>query len=250
VTRLVRAELLKIRSTRLWLGLLAGGLVLDAVGVIAVLFLAGTAEGARAQVRPVTTVEDMQTLVWSGVVLSLFVVVLAATMATAEYRYGTAASTYLATPARERVTTSKLLAAIPIGFAFGIVGGGLPIVIAFAWFAVKAGAMPFGAPVLVAVVEVGVQCAYAAALSVCVGVALRSQLVTILGLLGWTLVVEPLAFSLEHSLKRWSPFAGAQGAFGAPDPLLFGRPAAAGLMLAYVATAWYIAFWLERRRDV
>jgi len=250
VTRLIRAELLKVRSTRLWLGLLAGGLVLDAVGVIAVLALAGTAEGARAQIQPITGIEDMQSLVWSGSVLSIFVVVLAATMATAEYRYGTAASTYLATPARWRVLSSKLWAAIPIGFAFGIAGGALPIVIAFAWFAVKAGAMPFGGPVLVAVGEVGVQCAYAAALSVCVGVALRSQLVAILGLLGWALVVEPLAFSLVHSLKRWAPFAGAQGPFGAPDPLLFGRLTAAGLMLAYVATAWYVALWLERRRDV
>jgi hypothetical protein len=250
VTRLIRAELLKVRSTRLWLGLLSGGLVLDAVGVIAVLALAGTEQGARAQIRPVTGVEDVRSLVWSGGVLSIFVVVLAATMATAEYRYGTAASTYLAAPARWRVLASKLSAAIPIGFAFGLTGGLLPIVITFAWFAAKAGAMPFGMPVVVAVGEVGVQCAYAAALAVCVGVAVRSQLVAILGLLGWALVVEPLAFSLVHSLKKWAPFAGAQGAFGAPDPLLFGRPAAAGLMLAYVATAWYVAYWLERRRDV
>ena len=52
------------------------------------------------------------------------------------------------------------------------------------------------------------------------------------------------------SLKRWAPFSGAQGAFGAPDPLLFGHLAAFGLMLTYVATVWYVAYWIEGRRDV
>lgn len=248
--RLVRAELLKVRTTRLWLGLLIGAVALDAVGVIATLAIAGTAEGARANIRPVTTVEDVQSLVWGGAVFWLFTAVLAATMSTGEYRYGTAAGTYLATPSRGRVLASKMEAAIPIGFAAGLVGGGLPVIIAAAWFAVKGDALPFGVPVLTAILEVGLQCTYAAVIAVCVGTALRSQVVAILGLLGFGLVVEPLATALLPSLKRWAPFGGAQGAFGAPDPLLFGHLAAFGLMLSYVAAVWYVAYWLERRRDV
>ena len=87
-------------------------------------------------------------------------------------------------------------------------------------------------------------------ISVCVGAALRSQVVAILGLLGFGLVVEPLATSLLPSLKRWAPFSGAQDAFGAPDPLLFGHLAAFGLMVSYVAAVWYVAYWIEGRRDV
>jgi len=250
VIRLVRAEVLKVRTTRLWVGLLIGAVALDAVGVIATLAIAGTTEGNRANIRPISTVEDLQMLVWGGAVLWLFVAVLAATMSTGEYRYGTAAGTYLATPSRVRVLTSKLVAALPIGFVAGLIGGALPVVIAAVWFAVKGDTLPFGSPVVVAVLEVGLMCTYAAAVSVCVGAAIRSQVVAILALLGFGLVAEPLATTLLPSIKKWAPFSGAMNAFAAPDPDLFGHWAAFGLMLAYVATAWYLALWLEARRDV
>jgi hypothetical protein len=85
---------------------------------------------------------------------------------------------------------------------------------------------------------------------VCVGAAIRSQLVAILGLLGWMFVVEPLATALVPAIKRWAPFTGVQGAFGAPDPGLFDHLAAGALMVLYVASAAAVAVWLERRRDV
>jgi ABC-2 type transport system permease protein len=250
VTRLVLAELRKVRTTRLWLGLVIGGLGLVAVATIAVLAIAGTAQGLQQGLGAITAVDDVQMLVWSGAVMSIFAVVLAATMATGEFRYGTVASTYLATPSRSNVIASKLIAAIPLGAAFGLLGGLLPLAIAVVWFAVKGEALPFGAGVPIAVAEVVLQCAYGAALAVCVGAAIRSQLVAILGLLAWSFVVEPLATALVPEIKRWAPFAGAQGAFGAPDARLFGHTAAALLMVTYVASAAWVAVWLERRRDV
>lgn len=250
MNRLVHAELRKVGTTRLWVGLAIGGLALVAVATIAVLAIAGTPQGLEQGLGPITSVDDTQMLVWSGAAMSFFAVVLAATMATGEFRYGTVAGTYLATPSRADVIVSKLLASIPLGAAFGLLGGLLPLAIAAVWFAVKGDALPFGVGVPVAVAEVVLQCAYGAALAVCVGAAIRSQLVAILGLLGWTFVVEPLATALVPSIKKWAPFAGAQGAFGAPDPRLFGHAAAAALMVTYVASAAWVAVWLERRRDV
>jgi ABC-2 type transport system permease protein len=250
VTRLIRAELAKVRTTRLWIGLAIGGLGLVAVATIAVLMIAGTPQGLDQGIGPITGVDDTQTLVWSGAAMSFFAVVLAATMATGEFRYGTIGSTYLATPSRPNVLASKLVAAIPLGAALGLLGGLLPLAIAAIWLPVKGTAMPFGAGVPVAVAEVVLQCAYGAALAVCVGAAIRSQLVAILGLLGWTFVVEPLATALVPALKKWAPFAGTQGAFGAPDERLFGHAAAAALMVLYVVSAFAVAAWLEQRRDV
>lgn len=250
MNQLVRAELLKVRTTRLWLGLLIGGVALDAVSVIATLALAGTQEGNRANIPEIRTVADVQNLVWGGMALWLFAAVLTATMSTGEYRYGTAAGTYLVTPSRGRVLTSKVAAAVPVGAVAGLIGGGLTVVIAAVWFAVKGDALPFGTPVLIAVLEVTLQCTYAAILAVCVGAAIRSQVVAILSVLGFGLVVEPFATALLPSLQRWSPIRGAMGAFGPPDPLLFGPLAGFGLMLSYVATVWYAAYWIERRRDV
>ncbi len=250
MTRLIRAELLKVRTTRLWVGLAIGGLGLVALGAVAIFLVADTAEGLQQGIGPITSVDDVQTLVWSGAVMSFFVVVLAATMATGEFRYGTVGSTYLASPSRTDVIASKVFAAIPLGAAYGLAGGVLPLLIAVLWFAAKGDPLPFGAGVPIAVVEVVLQCAYGAALAVCVGAAIRSQLVAILGLLGWTFVVEPLATALVPAIKRWAPFSGVQGAFGAPDPRVFGHLAAAALMVLYVASATSLALWLERRRDV
>lgn len=248
--RLIHAEFRKVRTTRLGIGLLIGGLGLVVLATVAVLLVAGTAEGLRQGLAPITTVEDVKTLAWSGAAMSFFAIVLAATMATGEHRYGTVAGTYLATPSRMNVISAKVLAAIPLGAMFGFVGGVVPVVIAAVWFVAKGDRLPFGPGVFTAIADVCVQCAYGAALAVCVGAAIRSQLVAILGLLGWVFVAEPLATVLVPALKRWAPFTGVQGAFGAPGALLFGPAAAAGLMVLYVASAWYAAVWLEQRRDV
>jgi ABC-type transport system involved in multi-copper enzyme maturation permease subunit len=250
VTRLIRAELLKVRTTRLWVGLAIGGLGLVALATVAVLVVAGTSEGLQDGIGAITSVDDVQTLVWSGAAMSFFAVVLAATMATGEFRYGTVGSTYLASPSRADVIASKVLAAIPLGAGYGLAGGVLPLLIALLWFAAKGDPLPFGADVPVAVAEVVLQCAYGAALAVCVGAAIRSQLVAILGLLGWTFVVEPLATALVPAIKRLAPFTGVQGAFGAPDPRLFDHLAAGALMVLYVASGAAVAVLLERRRDV
>lgn len=248
--RLLRAEVLKVWTTRLWIGLLLGGLLMSGVGAVALLILSGTEEGLRAGLVPIRTVADVQTLAFQAAVMSAFVAVLGATMATGEYRYGTAAGTYLATPSRERVVTAKVLASIPLGFAAGVVAGLLPIVIGAVWFRVHGDPFPFGRPVLIAALEVGLQCAYGAAVATGVGAAIRSQLVAILGLLGWVFIAESLVAALVPSAAKWSPFTGVQGAFGAPDPNLFGHAAAAGMMVLYATSAWFIGVWAERRRDV
>jgi len=250
VTRLIGAELLKVRTTRLWIGLAIGGAGLVAIASFAVLAVAGTAQGIANGLGAITTVADVQKVVWGGAVMAFFAVVLAATMATGEFRYGTVGATYLATSSRAQVIGSKLLAAIPIGAAFGLIGGILPVVIAFGWFAAKGDTMPFGAGVPIASAEVVLQCAYGAAIAVCVGAAIRSQLIAILGLLGWNFVLEPLVSALVPSIKPWTPFTGVPGAFGQPDPHVFGHAAAAGLMVLYVAIALVVAVSLERRRDV
>jgi len=250
VTRLIRAELRKVQTTRLWIGLAIGGLGLVAVATIAVLALAGTAEGIAQGLNPITQVDDVQTLVWSGAAMSFFAVVLAATMSTGEFRYGTIGSTYLATPTRSSVIGSKVIAAVPLGAAFGLLGGLLPLAITAVWLPIKGDPVPFGSGVPIAVAEVVLQCAYGAAMAVCIGAAIRSQLVAILGLLGWIFIAEPLATALVPALKRWAPFGGVQGAFGAPDARLFDHAGAAALMVLYVASAISVAIWIERRRDV
>jgi hypothetical protein len=250
VIRLVGAELRKVRTTRLWIGLLIGSLLLNAAGALLLLVMSGTEEGRQAGLTPVRTTEDVRLIVHTAAQAFLFVLVLAATMATTEYRYSTAAGTYLTTPHRGQVVTAKSLGAIPVGAVFGAAAGLLVLLIVVVWFAVKGDGPALGASVWIAVAEDALQCAYAAVVGVALGIALRSQVVAILVVLGWVLVIEPLGTALVPSLLPWAPFAGVASAFGPPNADLLARPAAFGLMLAYAASAWALALVLERRRDV
>jgi hypothetical protein len=251
VIALVRAELRKVSTTRLWMGLVLGGALMSIVGTVVILVIAGTEQGRRAGLQEIRTVADVRSLVSSGSVVNAFALILGATMSTSEYRYGTAGITYLAVPKRIRVLTSKLAAGVPIGYAIGVLGGALPLLVTFLWFGVKPGSLPFDTSLLVLVAEVGLQAAFAAAIGVCVGVAVRSQLVAILGLLGWIFIVEPIVQGLLPSLLKWFPFTGVAGAFGVSDQaVLLPKPQAAVLLVAYVVGAFWAAAWLEGRRDV
>lgn len=246
----VRAEVRKVSSTRLWIGLLGGGAAMAAIGAVALFAVAGTPQGELSGLPAIRTAAHVEDLILSGAVMSAFALILGATMATGEHRYGTAAVTALATPDRASVLTAKMLAAVPLGFGFGLVGGLLPLLVAMAGFAVRGDPFPFEASLLLAVVLVGFQSAYAAPLAVTVGVAVRSQLVAILGILGWLFIAEQVVVGFWPEYAKWLPFAGAQNAFGMSAEALVSRPVGAALMGAYLVTGWLLAWWLERRRDV
>jgi hypothetical protein len=259
--RLIRAELLKVRTTRLWIGLLLGGLGLTVLGTILILWLTGTAEGREAGLELPRTADDLRAFAVEAADVLAFVLVLATTMATSEFRYGTAAGAYLATPQRWRVVSAKVLAAIPVGFLFGAAAAIVALLIAIAWLAARHLGVPVGGDSFLAIAQVGGHAAYAAVIGVCVGALLRSQLVSILGLIGWVLLIEPLATAFLPRLAKWTPFAGVEQLFGSGpnasigngEPAMapvFDRPGAAALAVAYIVLLWLSAVWAERVRDV
>jgi hypothetical protein len=250
VTRSVRAEVRKVTSTRLWIGLLGGGAAMAAIGAIVLFVIAGTPEGEASGLTEVRTAGDVRELIFSGAIVTAFALVLGATMATAEHRYGTAAGTALTVPHRGRVLTAKMLAAVPLGFAFGLVGGLLPLAVAAVGLAVRGTAFPAEVSLVTAVLLVGLQGAYVAAFGAGVGVAVRSQLAAILGLLGWLFIAEQVAVAFLPDLAKWLPFAGAQAAFGSPAEALVSMPTGGALIVSYLVSAWLAAWWLEGRRDV
>jgi ABC-type transport system involved in multi-copper enzyme maturation permease subunit len=249
---LVRAELLKVRSTRLWIGMLIGCLAFTALGAIVLLAVTNTAEGVAAGLQPIATVVDVRDFVIQVEGSVPFVLVLAATMATGEYRYGTAAGTYLATPSRARVIAGKASAAAIVGFAVGAVAAILALVIVAVGLPLQGASMPVGAAEFAVIGQIGLRGMYVALLGVGVGILLRSQLVAILSLLGWLLIVEPLVTSLMPKVARWSPLTGSAPAFGLgaeQSDILFGWAGALALGAACVAIVLTIATAIEQRRD-
>ncbi len=247
---LFRVELLKVRTTRLWIVLLAA--VVGVVSLIIVAVLGTSSPDPQAQaLHSLKTVSDVRTLLQIGGLSATLALVLGATMSTSEHRYGTAGTTYLATPRRARVVTAKMLAAVPVGALFGLVGGCVPLLVALVWFAAKGHSVPLDGSIPVEILVLGLQAAFAAVMGVAVGAVLRSQVAAIVGLLVWVLVVESIVGGLFPAVAKWFPFSGAAGAFSSEGTdRLFRRPEAALLMAAYLVAGWAAAVWFERRRDV
>ncbi|MGZ4150409.1 MAG: ABC transporter permease [Actinomycetota bacterium] len=251
MTRLVGAELLKVRTTRMWIVLLGVAAAIAALGAIALLAVAGSPDAARSGWTGVHSVADVKTLVDSGSIGATFALILGATMATTEFRYGTAGITYLATPRRSRVLTAKMIAAAPIGAVFGLVGGVMPLLVLLIWYATTGRSVPLEASVAVEIAQIGLQATFAAVMGVAVGSLLRSQIAAIIGLLVWVLVVESLVQGLLPGWIKWFPFGGVANAFSSQSSAdLLARPEAAVMMVVYVAAGWFAATWFERRRDV
>lgn len=251
--RLVRVELLKVRSTRLWIGLVLPALGFAALGAILRFALVGTPEGEQAGLTEVRTVADMRDVVLSGGAVTLFALVLGATSATSEFRYRTMAGTFLATPRRWTVVAAKSASSALIGGSLGLAGALLPLAIGVSWLVIEGRAVPYDSSVAWAIFGVLGESAYCAVLGAGVGTAVRSQLVAILSLLGWLIVVEPLAGALVPSLIRWMPFAGADGLFGrtATTPgEVFGPVTASVLVAGYVVCAVTAGIWSAERKDV
>jgi len=252
VIELVRAELLKVRSTRLWIGMAIGAVGLTGISTILFLALSHSANAQASGIHPIATTEDLRTLVFQASGTLAFVLVLAATMSTAEFRYGTASGTYLAVPSRVRVITAKSIAAAIVGLLYGVAAATITVVIAVIWLAGDGTSIPFGGLVLGAIGQEGLRCAYGAVLAVGVGAALRSQLVSILGLLGWLFIVEPLGAALLPRFTKFLPFAGVAGVFGHANDTaeVFGWAGGLALAVVWVVSVWASAVSLERSRDV
>ena len=110
--RLVRSELLKLRSTRLWWGLLIGVVVMTAVQAGVTAGFAGVDLGAGQGTSPGLDEPETIRSVYASAAFAgayIFALVLGITGMTGEYRYQTATPTFLASP--RRTSTSQFTTA-------------------------------------------------------------------------------------------------------------------------------------------
>ena len=245
---LLRAELLKQRSTRTAIALFAAmlGLVLLAV------LLHGF--GLPAEDLGST---DVQLMVFGrGEFLGvLFAALLGAMSITAEIRHGTIRSTFLVTPRRGRVVAAKVSVSILLGTGFGLAAGAV---------AAAAGAAALRARGIdvqldqndhvLMIVGSAAAAALWAAIGVGVGALVRNQVPTLIGICAWLLFVEGLLLGDITGglgdIGRLLPGAAA-AAISGQDPETLLAPAVGLVLLASYAAATALAGALATsRRDV
>lgn len=250
MTRLVRAEWFKLRTTRLYVGLLAVAAALVLL-ITAIQFALGddsslTIEDASAVVE---SQADLRSILNVAGIAALFTLVLGATAMSGEHRHGTVASTFLVTPARHRVVLAKVIAYAIGGAVFGIVVEAVALAVAVGWLAATGTAVPFGASVAAGLALTPVGTGLAAGFGVGVGAAIPNQLGAVLITLGWVMVAEQLLGGLVPSVADWLPFRGANTAITGDNTQL---DAAGGVALftVYLAAVSAAGIAVAGRRDV
>jgi ABC-2 type transport system permease protein len=247
----IRAELLKIRTTRLALGLL--GSVAGLNGLVAVVTSARAgSDGGGFAIPPLDTVGGLRMVLTSGGFGLILAAVFGVTLASGEFRHRTATDTYLDEPNRVRVLIAKTVAAAAVGLVFGLVGATVTTGIGLAFVAAKGYevALP-GGTVARFVVGVVVGSSMLAAIGAALGSLIRSQIGATIAVLVWGFGIEQIIGGLSGSVAPYLPYtaaatlAGARGGEGMPrlpsglSALSFGAvvPLLAGVAVLVAAVA-------------
>jgi ABC-2 type transport system permease protein len=203
--RLIRVELLKIRTARMSFGLLA-----TAIGITALIAALDASRAGGKFTPPLSTSAGLSFIVTVTGFSLLMALILGILISSGEFRHGTATVTYLAAPSRGRVLVAKLLAGFGAGLIFGASGAATADVVGLAFAAGKGDAVAVGAATLI---RFGLGATLAggllAALGAGIGSLVRSQLAVVVGALVWSLLAESVLSGVFGSLSPYLPFTAA-----------------------------------------
>lgn len=242
----IRSELLKLRTTRTFLGI-----------VIATLALVALIAGAQAAADSFDSdsVPGIDLLDTAGLAQP-FALVLGLLAVTTEFRHGTITPTLLATPDRMRLMVAKLSAHVTAGLVLGIVAYALAAILMSIILPLRdiSTGLSFGDGT--EQVVGGVVCiALLAAIGVGVGAVIRNQVGAVIGGLAWFFMIEPLLTAIPK-VGDWIGDYGIGGAVAAVSASQFDGGAeisqlAGGLLLLGYAVLFAVGgAVMMRRRDV
>ena len=240
----LRAEVLKQRTTRTTLGMLAA-ITIPTTAAIAVhafgLSLHRIGSGSNQLGIFIDVGENLG---------SLFAALVGAMAFTGELRHGTIRPTLLGTPQRGRVLLAKGATVLGIGLGFGALTTGAAAVAGNIFLGIRHVTVHVTAGDYVLLVAGG---AAAAALWAVIGLGagaiVRNQVPTIVGLLVWVLFAENILTSSIPGVAKFAPGTLARALAGATSGTV-ATPAVGALVLAmYAVLAIGVGWIVTTRRD-
>ena len=242
MTRVLRSELLKLRTTRTAIGFAVAGVLL-----VVLFVLLGTLAGHPR------TVADKAAIISIGDPLAVVILLFGVVGATAEYRHRTVAAGALIVPSRLRLSIGRMIA---YGLA-GLLVGALMLIVAFALglplLAGKPGPSLATSDYVRAVGGSLLACGLGAMVGVAVGVLIANQVAAVVGTLVFLFVAEPLIVAASANVGKFLlgnalAAVGSRGGGAGAHRLAFG-PAVA-VIIAWTVVALVIAGWVDSRRDI
>lgn len=225
----LRAELLKIRSTRTTIGLLLGMILLALIFIILTCTLSPT--------NQIFTEQDQVGLLSFGSISGVFSALAGIMLVTSEYRFGTMRPTFLFNPSRSRLFASKAIAGALAGLVFGLIAEGLTFAIGLAILNGRhIHIVLSGSNMTTLFVGAVVGSALWGIIGVGLGAIIRNQVGAVIALLAFGFVVENLVFGLLPSVGRFLPVHAQNSMMG-----FTGQHYLSGAVGAVVLVAWAAA---------
>jgi ABC-2 type transport system permease protein len=190
---LIRSELRKVFTTRLWWGLLIGLTV--SWGLLAL--VPALTAGGNVNGQPTTGLDDpataRSTYTYGLSLAYLFALAFGIIAMAGENRHQTISATVLAAPRRSRVVLAKLAAVTLVGFGYGVAGVLSGLLVGVPVLAARGGSVNLGGDgVLRALLTAALAVALWAVVGLGVGTLIRNQIVALLVSIGIAWIAEPL----------------------------------------------------------
>jgi ABC-2 type transport system permease protein len=253
MTALLKAELLKLRSTRTAIGLFVVILIVTLVPLILLIALVPTSwlesDGIGGFLNTASALVPLVLLVFG--ILGM----------TNEYRHGTITYSYLVTPRRWQVMVVKLVVYAAIGILTMLVAVILVYLVILAGGAIRGVEIDAsGGATLGDYARQIVVAGLITTFGVGLGALFRAQVITVAGVLIWALVVENIITVVKPKIGMWMPFtvfgdvsaarvdSTANAVSSVADQL--SRSSAFAVSLVYIAVVSLLAVFISLRRDV
>jgi ABC-2 type transport system permease protein len=242
MTRLMSAEIFKLRTTRTFYGLVGGSLAL----VLTIVILVTALVNFSPSDHPLT---DMMGI--AGFV-QVFALMLGILSITTEFRHGTITPSLLVVPDRVRLVLAKLAASVAVGLALGLVASLLVAGIVKGIGGLRD--LDTSGDVLPLIIGGTIASGLFAALGVGVGAVMRNQVGAIIGSLVYLFVLENLLQiipGVDDVLSKYGIGGVSNGLSDVNDSSdLLGQVPAGLLFAGYCAVFIVIGIGLMRQRDI
>lgn len=258
MTDLLRAELLKLRTTRTFTRLMVALAAVVVATVVVPVAVAPLHTGRFA----LTGDFAQRTLLSGGATAAgVFALILGGLGFAGEYRHGTVTPTFLVTPARRRVMGAKAITYTLAGCALGALTSLIGRAVTLLGLHARGVALVLSGPDLVEIVAGSIgYVGLAALLGLGVGAAVRDQVAALVGILVLFFIIENVLVGVIPTVARWLPGqAGSALAFpsgaGPGGQGLLGAsvlPQSVGgvVFLAYALLATALGAAAAQRRDI
>jgi ABC-2 type transport system permease protein len=242
VSALLRAELLKLRTTRTFAALIGSGLALSLLLLVLTTLLQDRFD------------EDDLRLMFAGDFTGLFILLLGVMGMAGEWRHRTITSSVLAAPDRLKLLAAKLISYAVAGALLSLIVTGTLMLVGTIILSLRDKPTLDAGPLLDVLWRNLVGAAYLGAIGVSIGALLRNQVAALLGVLVFFIIVEPTLLGLVPDVGRFGPLQGAPaGLLGqgvTEDSKLLDAVTAGAVMLAWLTSLFGAAAVLLRRRDL